>query len=115
VLRRFAYHSRQTVRRLARRALDAIDPPEPQAQPVSMASAPLTIQPEPTPNPLATRYGLSRSLGMVDGHTPLGRRLGKIPGVVSVYGTHDFVSITRAGDADKEAVEQAVLAILRSA
>ncbi len=110
MIRRMLYQGRQGVRSLTRRALDRLDPP-----PVSVAAStpPLRVVPEITPNPLAVRYGVSRPVGLVDGHTPTGRALLAIDGVLSVYGTGDFVTITRDASADPEVVETNVVAVLR--
>jgi len=104
------YQGRQGVRSLTRRALDRLDPP-----PVDVAAPtpPLHVVPEVTPNPLAVRYGVSRPVGLVDGHTPTGRALLAIDGVVSVYGTGDFVTVTRDASADPDAVQTDVLVVLR--
>ncbi len=112
MIRRMLYRGRQRVRSLTRRALDRLDPPE---EPEGPVGEPLRIVSEQTPNPLAVRYGVSRPLGMVDGHTALGRSLLGIPGVVSVYGTGDFVAVTRADDADGDAVDGAVRRVLTQA
>jgi len=112
VIRRMLYRGRQRVRGWTRRALDRLDPPDAPEGPVE---EPLRIVPEQTPNPLAVRYGVSRPVGMVDGHTALGRSLLGIPGVVSVYGTGDFVAVTRDADADQLTVDAAVRRVLTQA
>jgi hypothetical protein len=109
MFRRIAYLGRQRIRAISRRLLDRIDPPAAVEPP---PSAPLRVDVEATPNPLALRYGLSRPVGQVDGHTPLGRALLALDGVASVYGTADFVAVTRAADADGDAVHEQVLAVL---
>jgi hypothetical protein len=106
------YQGRQRVRSYARRALDRLDPPEPASE---APRAPLRVVPEATPNPLAVRYGVSRPVGLVDGHTALGRSLLAIDGVVSVYGTGDFVTITREEGAHAPTVEAEVVATLQRA
>lgn len=67
---------------------------------------PLTIRPEPTPNPNAVRFALSApvlgdkprsfsSAAAAQG-TPWAERLFAIPGVVSLFGMKDFLTITKA-------------------
>jgi hypothetical protein len=67
---------------------------------------PLTVRPEPTPNPNAVRFALSspvlgdrpRSFPSLDAAagTPWAVRLFAIPGVVSLFGMKDFLTVTKS-------------------
>lgn len=66
----------------------------------------LTVRPEPTPNPNAMRFALSapvlgdkaRTFANSDSArgTPWAERLFAIPGVVSLFGLKDFLTVTKA-------------------
>lgn len=69
----------------------------------------LTVRPEPTPNPNAVRFALSspvlgdraRTIATREAAagTPWAERLLAIPGVVSLFGLKDFVTITKTPSA----------------
>lgn len=79
-----------------------------------MASA----SPSPTPNPNALRFGLDVTLpGTVSassaadaGDDPFLSALVAIDGVASVFGTADFVTVTRKPGAEWDAIVEAVQA-----
>ncbi len=121
MIRRWAYNTRHTVRHLSRRLLDRLDPPDSPPPPPAAPPAPparpeaLSVEVEATPNPLATRFGLSRPVGEVHPQSPLGMRLHGIDGVADVFGGQGFVTVTRAAGSDEhqviEAVKEALLAL----
>ncbi len=74
---------------------------------------PLTMQVDPTPNPNAIKLTLSRIVA-VKGETyrgdpaaasaPWAKALLEIPGVLGVYGVNNFISISKAPEADWQAI-----------
>lgn len=70
----------------------------------------------PTPNPDALKFSLDVTLdGMLNvtsaedaGDSPFAAAMFEVPGVASVFGTADFVTITRQPDADWEPIKAAV-------
>ena len=83
-----------------------------------------TAVPSPSPNPNALRFQLDTTLDSAlsfanaadaAGH-PFGEAVFAVPGVASIFGVNDFVTITRAPGAEWdpiiEAVEQAAAAHL---
>jgi hypothetical protein len=77
-----------------------------------------TASPSPTPNPNALRFGLDVTLpGTVSassaadaGDDPFLSALLAIDGVASVFGTADFVTVTRAPGGDWDEIVPAVQA-----
>jgi hypothetical protein len=69
-----------------------------------------TVQPEPTPNPDALKFTLDRPsterrnetfrAGSDPADSPLGARIYELGGVTNVFLVSDFVSVTKAPDAD---------------
>jgi hypothetical protein len=84
----------------------------------------LTVRPEPTPNPNALRFSLSapvlgdrpKSFGSATAATgtPWAERLFAIPGVASLFGLKDFLTVTKAPGASWDAIVPKALEILRS-
>lgn len=82
----------------------------------------LDVRPEPTPNPNALRFSLSapvlgdrpRSFGKAEAAvgTPWAERLFAIPGVVSLFGLKDFLTITKAPSADWGAIVPTAVEVL---
>jgi Scaffold protein Nfu/NifU N terminal len=64
----------------------------------------------PTPNPNAMKFTLDTSVPSDLEASPFGQALLGIPGVVGVFGVGDFVTVTRAPDADWDTIVPAVLA-----
>ncbi|NIA25731.1 MAG: scaffolding protein [Gammaproteobacteria bacterium] len=67
----------------------------------------MAITIEGTPNPNALKFSVGRDVGgpktFVAGHTaddPMAESLLSLPGVTSVFMTADFVTLTKAPDAD---------------
>jgi len=85
---------------------------------------PLTVRPEPTPNPNAMRLALSApalgdrprtfSAGAPATDAPWATRLLEIPGVVSLFGLRDFLTITKAAGTSWEAILPKAIDILGS-
>lgn len=85
---------------------------------------PLTVRPEPTPNPNAMRLALSApalgdhprtfSASSPAGDAPWAQRLLEVPGVVSLFGLRDFLTITKAPGTPWEAILPKAIAILAS-
>jgi hypothetical protein len=78
-----------------------------------MASA----HPTPTPNPDAMKFTLDVTLGSMinvarpeDADTPFARAVFAAPGVANLFGVNDFVTVTRAHEADWEPIVAAVQA-----
>jgi hypothetical protein len=71
-----------------------------------MASA----SPSPTPNPNAMKFSLDVPVPADLEASPFGQALLGIPGVVSVFGVADFVTVTRSADADWDTIVPAVIA-----
>lgn len=77
-----------------------------------------TATPEPTPNPDATKYSLDTTLPEMVNITsadaaagnPFAEAVFAAPGVVSLFGVNDFVTVTRAPGADWEPITAAVRA-----
>lgn len=82
----------------------------------------LDVRPEPTPNPNALRFALSapvlgdrpRSFGKAEAAvgTPWAERLFALPGVVSLFGMRDFLTITKAPSADWNAIVPTAVEVL---
>ncbi len=73
--------------------------------------------PGPTPNPNALKFTLDRRLdeminvaSAAEASTAFTRAVFAAPGVASVFGTADFVTITRQADAPWEPIVDAVVA-----
>lgn len=71
----------------------------------------------PTPNPNALKFVLDRRFDEMrnvadaaDAATPFERAVFAVPGVVSLFGVNDFVTVTKAPDADWEPIVSAVVA-----
>ena len=63
--------------------------------------------PTPTPNPDAMKFNLDVTLGEMfnvtspaDAEQPFAKAVFSAPGVVSLFGVNDFVTVTRSSDAD---------------
>jgi hypothetical protein len=76
-----------------------------------------TATPNPTPNPDALKFVLSKRLdGMLnvpsaaDADTPFAQAVFAAPGVANVFGVNDFVTVTRVPGADWEPIIAAVKA-----
>ena len=75
---------------------------------------PLEVRPEPTPNPNAVRFALSSpvlgdrprtfSHPEAAAGTPWAEKLFAIPGVVSLFGLKDFLTVTKAPTAEWSAI-----------
>jgi hypothetical protein len=82
----------------------------------------VTVRPEPTPNPNAVRFALSAPLlgdkpvsfatPAAARGTPWAERLFGLPGVVSLFGMKDFLTVTKAGTARWEDIVDKAAAIL---
>jgi hypothetical protein len=77
-----------------------------------MASA----SPSPTPNPNAMKFTLDTTLAemmdvhsAVDASTDFQRAIFAIPGVVSLFGVNDFVTITRDPSAEWDSIVTGVV------
>ncbi|HVV36096.1 MAG TPA: NifU N-terminal domain-containing protein [Acidimicrobiales bacterium] len=71
-----------------------------------MASA----TPSPTPNPNAMKFTLDVPVPADLEGSAFGQALLTIPGVVGVFGVADFVTVTRAPEAEWDTVVPAVIA-----
>lgn len=74
-----------------------------------------TATPSPTPNPNALRFALDVTLPDTisasagdDASHPFAAAVFGAPGVASVFGTADFVTVTRQGGADWDPIVAAV-------
>jgi hypothetical protein len=74
-----------------------------------------TATPTPTPNPDAMKFNLDVSLGEMfnvtsagEAEQPFAKAVFAAPGVVSLFGVNDFVTVTRTADADWEPIIAAV-------
>ena len=86
---------------------------------------PHAVTPQPTPNPNALRFQFesavlgpkSRSFATADdaNGTPWAESLFAIPGVVSLFGVNDFLTVTKDRDATWPAITPHVLDVLRNA
>jgi Scaffold protein Nfu/NifU N terminal len=72
--------------------------------------------PAPTPNPNALKFTLDRRLDAMinlasadDADSAFTRAVFAAPGVASVFGTADFVTVTRAPDAPWDPIVEAVV------
>jgi hypothetical protein len=81
-----------------------------------MASA----TPTSTPNPNATKFVLDQTLpemfnvtSAAEAATPFARAVMALPGVVSVFGVNDFVTVTKQPDTSWDDVTPAVLAAVQ--
>jgi hypothetical protein len=83
---------------------------------------PLTVHAQPTPNPNAVRFALSspvlgersRTFSSVEAArgTPWAERLFALPGVVSLFGLKDFLTITKRPDASWDGIVDPATRIL---
>jgi hypothetical protein len=81
-----------------------------------------TATPSTTPNPNAVKFTLDVTLpAMVNATTPeaavgqpLAEALFAIDGVVGVFGTADFVTVSKSPDADWDAITPAATEVLRT-
>jgi hypothetical protein len=74
----------------------------------------LTVHPQPTPNPNAVRFSLSapvlgeksRTIASAEAArgTPWAERLFALPGVQSLFGMKDFLTITKRPDASWDGI-----------
>lgn len=69
-----------------------------------------TATPTPTPNPNAMKFTLDATVPADLEGSPFGQELLAIPGVASIFGVVDFVTVTRDGDAAWEPIVDAVVA-----
>ena len=69
-----------------------------------------TASPSSTPNPNALRFTLDCPVPEGLEQSPFGEAVLAVPGVVSLFGVNDFVTVTRAPDADWDAIVTAVQA-----
>lgn len=79
----------------------------------------MPIVPQYTPNPNALKFSVGVEVGgpcsyvpANAGEDPLARELFGIEGVMSVFMTADFVTVTKKPDADWSGIDSAVTAIL---
>jgi len=68
-----------------------------------------------TPNPNAMKYTLDitlaetiNAMSAADANTPFLQAVFAVPGVASVFGVNNFVTVTRSGDADWDTITAAV-------
>ena len=71
-----------------------------------MASASAT----PTPNPNAMKFTLDTKVPEDLEASAFGQEVLAIPGVASIFGVVDFITVTRNGDADWDPIVTAVMA-----
>jgi hypothetical protein len=76
-----------------------------------------TASPAPTPNPNAMRFALDTKLpammnvaSAAEADSPFALAVFAAPGVVSIFGVNDFVTVTRAAGAAWEPIVEAVQA-----
>ena len=67
-----------------------------------------TVIASPTPNPNAMKFTLDVAVPSDLETSEFGQALLAIPGVASIFGVGDFVTVTRSGDADWAAIVDAV-------
>jgi hypothetical protein len=74
--------------------------------------------PTPTPNPNATKFVLDTSVPEMfnvmspdEATTPFTAAVMALPGVASVFGVNDFVTVTKSPDASWDAITEAVVAL----
>lgn len=87
-----------------------------------MTNPPLQISVQATPNPNAAKFTLNRVVA-AQGSTyrdaaaapPWAQTLLRVPGITQVFALNNFVSVTKAGDADWGVVGPQVEAALRQA
>lgn len=78
----------------------------------------MAVTSEPTPNPNALKFDVGRSVGGSatfsgdDVDDPLGSELLAVEGVVSVFMTADFVTLTKSGEGDWAEITPAATEIL---
>lgn len=79
----------------------------------------MPVTPEPTPNPNALKFAIGRPVGGPATYTsggeiddPTARQLLDLEGVVSVFMTADFVTLTKAPEADWTGIEDRAIEIL---
>ena len=83
---------------------------------------PLVVRPEPTPNPNAMRFALSSpvlgdksrsfSSSAAAKGTPWAERLFSLPGVASLFGMKDFLTVTKRPEASWDEIVPKALTIL---
>jgi len=79
-----------------------------------------TAEPTPTPNPNAMKFTLDVTLpGTIDvrsaeaaAGSALAERIFALPGVVMLFGTNDFLTVSRAEGADWEPIVQGVQTVV---
>lgn len=86
---------------------------------------PRTVTPEPTPNPNAVRFSLGEDvLGVTRqlfasaeeaAGTPWAAKLFRIPGVASIFGIKDFVTLTKEAHVEWEGIVPHVVEVLQTA
>ena len=75
-----------------------------------------TANPSPSPNPNALRFGLDITLpdtlsfndAAAAAENPFAKAVFEAPGVASIFGVNDFVTVTRQAGADWEPIIAAV-------
>lgn len=77
----------------------------------------MPVHPEPTPNPNALKFNVGVDVGGPATHTqdtddPMASELVAIEGVTSVFMTADFVTLSKAPDADWDAITPQATEIL---
>jgi hypothetical protein len=77
-----------------------------------------TATPTPTPNPNATKFVLDTSLpemfnvtSPAEAATPFAVAVMALPGVASLFGVNDFVTVTKQPDASWATITDAVVAL----
>ncbi len=83
---------------------------------------PLDVRPEPTPNPNAVRFALSSPVlgdkprsfsgAAAATGTPWAERLFAIPGVASLFGLRDFLTVTKTPGGDWDRIVPAAVEVL---
>ncbi len=77
-----------------------------------------TATPQPSPNPNALRFQLDTTLGSTLSYAnagaaeadPFAKQVFAAPGVASIFGVNDFVTVTRTAGADWDPIIAAVQA-----
>lgn len=79
----------------------------------------MAVSPEPTPNPNAMKFSVGRPVGGPATFTsaetaedPTAAEILRIDGVVSVFMTSDFVTLTKSAEADWETITPQALEAL---
>lgn len=81
----------------------------------------MPVTPEPTPNPNAMKFTVGEPVGGPATYTPDGEvddptaaEILDVQGVVGVFMTADFVTVTKSPDGEWESITPAVVAALES-